>query len=375
MHSFPFCPNARCELHLQAPPHPWFSRVGSYATKAFGIVPRYRCRACRKTFSPQTFSLDYYAKRTLDYRDLLDRHSGSMSLRGIARAVKASCGTVQNRLERLSRQALALHAQLRPLASPHEDVCIDGFVSFDVSQFFPSEITISLLADSRFVLDLSHATRKRSGSMTASQKRRAARLYPCVVFEPRAIERSFHELLTSLESERPPTAANPLVIVTDEKKEYERALRRSPLFRNQDDHHRLAHLRVSSKLPRTYSNPLFAANYLDREIRKDLANHHRETTCFSRNVSNAMDRLALYLIDHNYRKKYLIKAPRGDRRRHAEAGGIDGSLVDRALRAMFSLRSFLSRLSLPATLARIWRKEYPTPLKDKPDYLPAFALG
>lgn len=375
MHSFPFCPNSRCRLHMEAPSTPWFSKDGFHFTKAFGRVPRFKCHACGKTFSTQTFALDYYAKKVVDYRDLLGRHRGSMSLRGIGRAMGLRCATVQNRLDRLARQALALHAELRPRARAREDVCIDGFVSFDVSQFFPSEIALSITAGSRFVLDLSQATRRRSGTMTAAQKRRAAELYPRVGFERGAVERSFRDLLGSLEAERPPEPRHPLVLITDEKKEYERALTRSTLFRNQDGEHRVAQVRVSSRLPRTFANPLFASNYLDREIRKDQANHHRESTCFSRNVANGMSRLALYLVDHNYRKRYLIKAPPEDRRVHAEVAGIDRGLIERSLRRLFTGRVFLSRIRLPPTLERIWRKDFATPLKGRPERLPAYAFG
>ena len=187
----PFCPNPLCQNHLVPQAPHWFVSDGFHPTKAFGAVPRFRCLNCRKTFSAQTFSVDYYAKKVLNYRDLLTRHSQSESLRGMSRALNVSCGTVSNRIDRLSRQALALHAKLRPFANPREPVCIDGLVSFDVSQFFPSEIPLSITSTSRFVLDLSHATRRRSGTMTRQQKKKAERLYPQVQFERAAVSRSF----------------------------------------------------------------------------------------------------------------------------------------------------------------------------------------
>lgn len=373
---FPFCPNPACALHTQAPQGTsWYSPVGYHLTKAFGHVPRFRCKVCGRTFSTQTFCVDYYAKKRIGYDDLLKRFESSGSLRGMARCLNVSCGTVQNRLERLSRQALALHASLRPTAHDEEKVCIDGFVSFEVSQYFPSEITISLTQDSRFVLDFSHATRRRAGTLTHAQKARARTLYPRVHFERGALTRTFSDILASLESERPPRPSHPLILVTDEKKEYSQALASWPLWHAQDEHHRIAHISVNSKLPRTKDNPLFASNYLDRELRKDQANHRRETVCFSRNVASGMARLALYLVCHNYRKRYLIKAPVSDHRSHAEVAGIDRASVEQGLTTMFGLRAFLSRIRLPPTLDRIWRRAYPTPLKKNKEYLPAFALA
>lgn len=371
----PFCPNSLCNNHLQATASHWWSHNGSHDTKAFGRVPRFKCRACGKTFSAQTFSIDFYAKKAVDYRDILARHASSASLRAIGRGLSLSCGTVQNRLDRLARQAAALHAELRPQASPAEAICADGFISFDCSQFFPSEITFSITADSLFILDLSHATRKRSGTMTEAQKAKAEELYSKVTFERGAISRTFREVLASAGRERPTSRLRPFVLNTDEKKEYAREFRRWPLYRNQDADHRYIHRRTHSKLPRCFANPLLASNYLDREIRKDQANYHRETTCFSRNASNAMGRLLCYVAYHNYFKRFRIKAKVADRRVHAEVAGIDRSVIDRALAAMFKKRSFLSRIELPVTLERIWKKGYASPLKSELDYLPAFALG
>jgi transposase-like protein len=360
---------------MQASGRGWFVREGVHATKLLGPVQRFRCLSCGRSFSTRTFSIDYYAKRRVDYRDLSARHAGAQSLRAMSRALGVSCGSVQNRLDRLARNALALHAGLRPLARPGEAVAVDGFVSFDVSQYFPSETTMSITAGSRFVLDLSHATRRRSGSMTAAQRTRADALYSRVRFERGAVSRSFGEVLGSLAAERAPARHRPLVIITDEKREYRQVLVRSPIWRDQDEERRVAHLTVNSRLPRTFRNPLFPSNYLDREIRKDQAAHRRETTCFGRNVANGLSRLACYLVEHNYRKRYLVKAPVGDLRTHAEAAGIGRERIDEALAGMYSRRAFLTRTSLSPTLERIWRKSSPTPLKAGKDYLPAFALA
>jgi hypothetical protein len=298
-----------------------------------------------------------------------------MSSRAIARKTHLSPQSVQNRLDRLSRQALALHASLRPLANPHESVCIDGFVSFDRSQFFPNELTFSITNHSRFILELSHASKKRSGSLTPSQKQTILHLYKNIPFEKNAIARSFSDILSSLALERPPSPRSPLILITDEKPDYPRSLYRHPLFSSQNALHRVAHITVNSHLPRTFFNPLFPSNYLDRELRKDIANHRRESTCFSRNAANALSRLACWIAYHNYWKKFLIKAPVADTRVHATAAGIPLSLLSRKKSGFFESRVFLSHLSLTPSMERIWRKLTATPGLNKISYLPAFALA
>ena len=370
----PFCPYSTCRNHIEPTIPFWFRPYGFHLTKAFGPVPRFKCLHCGKTFSTQTFSIDYYAKRVIDYHDLGGRHSGSMSLRGTARALKSSCDTVQNRLERLDRQFLALHAALSSQASRSEPICIDGFVSFDVSQFFPSEITIAITGDTQFVLDLSHATRRRSGTMTPGQKKKAEELYKNIPIEKGGIQRTFRDILDSLARSRPPTPEKSLSLITDRKKEYEWELRKHPLFVNQDPEHRVTHGQIDSKAERTTDNPLFASNYIDREIRKDQANHHRETLCFSRNVANGMARLSLYLFLHNYLKKFRIKAPVMADEVHAEKAGIPRKLIRGGLQAAFKKRAFLSRIELPPTLEKIWKKEFVTPGLVNQHRPPAFAF-
>lgn len=87
-----------------------------------------------------------------------------------------------------------------------------------------------------------------------------------------------------------------------------------------EDHEGLIHKTVSSRAARTPANPLFPVNYLDREIRKDLHEHVRETACFGRNVNAQMERLTLYLFYHNYRNRHRAH---GDRHSNAEMAGLD----------------------------------------------------
>ncbi|HQL15782.1 MAG TPA: hypothetical protein PK775_00635, partial [Rectinema sp.] len=94
MHSFPFCPNPACLYHKAAPKGRWFLRLGFYHTKCFGNVPRYRCKTCGHSFSSQTFSLDYFAKKILDYRQIERLVSSSMSQRALSRHFKVSLGTI-----------------------------------------------------------------------------------------------------------------------------------------------------------------------------------------------------------------------------------------------------------------------------------------
>jgi hypothetical protein len=370
----PFCPYRACDFHRHPPRDRWWRRDGVHHTACFGEVTRFQCRRCLRTFSTQTFSTDYYAKRQIDYRRLEAFLSSSMSVRSLARAFACSPASILNRCDRLARQELAAHARLRTLARRHEDVCIDGFVSFDRSQYFPNNITASITSTSRYVLAFTHATLRRSGRLRDEQRTRRDLLYQGLGFERRPLERSFSELLDELARDRPPRPGTPLLIITDDKLEYERAFRAHPLFRNQTERLRVVHHTVPSVLPRTTFNPLFPSNYLDREIRKDQAAHRRESTCFGRTVANGLSRLACYLGWHNYRKRYRIKAPVAETQTHGEEAGIAPESIARVCDGMFTNRAFLSLLSLDTVERRVWMKQFPTPGIVR-TYLPAFAFG
>lgn len=374
MPSFSSCPNPSCSWYRDSPDRAWFSRFGRYHTLLYGDIPRFRCHACGRTFSERTFSPEYYLKRIGRLEDVFRHCCEGMSNRAVARTLGLSPHAVQNRIERLARQSIALHQSLRHHANPHEDVAIDGFVSFDRSQYFPSEITLSITARSRFILELAHASRRRSGTMTEVQKQKASELYAHARFEPDAIRRSFREILDALARERPASRHHPLVLITDEKPDYRTELYRHHLFKKQDEDHRVAHLRVNAHLPRTVNNPLFPSNYLDRELRKDQANHRRETSCFTRCVSCGLARMMCYVAYHNYWKRFRIKAPVQDVRVHAEAAGISASILDSARTAFFTERSFLSKQALSVPLERIWRMSTPTPGVGTGRSMPLFAL-
>jgi len=134
---------------------------------------------------------------------------------------------------------------------------------------------------------------------------------------------------------------------------------------------------VNSELPRTYLNPLFPSNYIDREVRKDQANFRRETTCFSWKGADCMSRLVSWAVWHNYDKRYLIKAPVLRTETHAEVAGIPRALVRSMRRRMFTRRAFLSHLDLAPIDRKLWTKTVYSPWegKDVGAALPRFALG
>lgn len=70
-----------------------------------------------------------------------------------------------------------------------------------------------------------------------------------------------------------------------------------------------------------------AVNYLDRQIRKDLSDHVRETVQWAKNSNDMMARLVIYQLFRNYLKPFRIRSGPGDIRTHGNVYGFDGKKI------------------------------------------------
>ena len=370
----PFCGSPECRHHAREGKEPYsqFVAWGSYSTKAFGKVLRFRCTCCGTTFSVQTFKPDYYVKRVISYENIARRLSSGESLSAIGRATGASTDTISNRISRAARQALAFESGQASTRHPQEDLAADGFESFCRSQYFPNNITILVGSSSQFVYAADHATLRRKGRMTDAQKVRRKELERFFRPDPKGVERTFarvaRESLRVLSDGGRPA----LTLWTDEHQAYPRAIEKSPCLCALRDQGRLVHRTISSRAARTWDNPLFPVNYIDRELRKDLHEHVRETVCFGRNANCQMERLSLYLWWHNYRKPHRT---RGDSRSHAVVAGHDPASIRTALASIWKRRAWLSLTSLAEPMLDTWLRSRRSPLRLVRDYLPSFAFS
>ncbi|MBN1410502.1 MAG: hypothetical protein JW969_06630, partial [Spirochaetales bacterium] len=133
------------------------------------------------------------------------------------------------------------------------------------------------------------------------------------------------------------------------------------------------HVKINSKVYRNKQNRLFPVNYMDRELRKDLAAYRRETVCFARNVSAAMGRLSVYLYYHNYLKPYRINNRKDNLLTHAFIAGIKNTGIPETMNnRLFTERCFLTHCSLERFEEDIWMKRLVTPLKRRKEYVPAY---
>ena len=367
-----FCPNRHCSHHRGAPQDPrWYIRDGTYTTRAHGKVPRFICTRCGKQFSQQTFSIDYGVKKAVSYRYIFNQLKAGAGIRAIARDVSVSHNLILNRCSRLARSALAVHASIHRTIRLQEDLVADGFESFVGSQYFPNNIHLLAGKDSQHLYGFDYAHLRRKGRMTERQKARVKELDAHFTSGRRTITSSFRGLIEQLEHLRRTRCGAHTTLYTDEKVHYRKVFKEyTSLLGNPD---LVSHVQINSRKARTVRNRLFSVNYLDREIRKDCANHVRETVQYSRNVSHLMERLAIYRVYHNYVKPYRVDHPRLKRVTHGEMAGINKEVIQKEMDSLFTRRRFFSRLTLCWSDVLIWLRGLATPPKNGMQVVPSYA--
>ena len=368
-----FCPRPDCPNHrLDLAGEDWFVRHGYHTTRAFGRVPRYRCRVCGKTFSDQTFLLNYWLKKKTDFVEFGKQINSSSSDNFVGRHFGYSADSVRIRHDRLARNALFLQALLTDSLSIEEPLVADGLESYVLNQFFPINLNILVGRKSQFVYYFTESHSKRKGRKTAEQEERCKWIYADKSFEDCKIALMFETLLQYLKGR---CALSELIFHTDDLSIYRYVIEQWNLKAQTDtDMPTLTHVKTSSKEPRTPLNPLFAVNYLDRLIRKDMPNHRRETICQARNDRNLLSRFAYYVVTHNFFKPFRIySGAKQTKARHCDKVVKAEDRLERWKDRLHEKRFFRSFVELPEYFESVWFRRTPTPLNAAPDPVPNFA--
>jgi len=304
------------------------------------VVQRYRCSHCRRSFSDQTFRTGYWLRRPDLLRPLFLRLVACSAFRQIAREFEVAPSTVTRLAARLGRHCLLFHERHRPHGPLREPLVLDGFISFEYSQYHPTAFHLLAGRGSHFFYGFTDSELRRSGTLTPRQRERRRLLETRLGRpDPRAVE---HEVATLLRIVAPEPQR--LTLHSDRHTDYPRALRRVP-------HLGVTHLPLSSRAARTPQNPLFAVNLLDLLIRHSGANHKRETIAFSKRRQSAAERMAVLMVWRNYLKWV-------SERRHADTPAMRLGAASRRWKVgeVLAARLFPTRVRLPQRWAQYYRR-------------------
>lgn len=345
----PHCPNPGCRFH--GDPCGWsWRRHGSFATRVSPQgIPRFRCLACGRTFSTQTFSCTYWLRRPELLVPLHDSLVACAALRQAARHLACAPSSLQRQASRLGRHAILFSELNRPAKPPDETLALDGFVTFEFSQYWPFELEFVVGVTSRFVYSFTQAELRRSGRMTARQRVRR-RILEARHGRPDASSR-LRAVVSALRLAA--RDATSLTLLSDEHAMYPVAIRALTC--------RVEHRTFSSRRCRSVNNPLAAVDLLDLLLRHSSANHKRETIAFAKRRQGAIERAAVFVTWRNFQKRNSEKDPRSIT--PAQSLG----LTTRPLmtREILARRIFPSRVTLPEPLRtyylrRVTTRQIPT---------------
>ena len=352
------CPNPACP-HFEHPPARWKVRFGSYATLAHGTVNRYRCSACGRTFSDQTESMHYFAKRRLPLFAIARSLNAGAPMRDTAARYHTSPAAIRNAVLRLGRQAMIAQIHLLDALPPQHAVAFDGLRSFVTSQDYPCDITTVVTATGEMILTMIHSITKRGGTTTQEQQKRCKKKYDVWVPKRRATKDAIlllcHEMLDYLRH----TPTTPITIDTDEHPLYRAILTHQPCYRHLKLIKRLRHIRTSGRAPRTITNRLFPVNYVDRLIRHREKEHMRETIAFGRHTTVQMHRTWLFAWNHNTERPWREKQPKEGT--HALNTGIGAEAIKRVRAEFYTRRKRVTDQGVPDSIRKVFLSEAATP--------------
>ena len=216
---------------------------------------------------------------------------GCMANRQIAHALHCSHTTVAHQLVRLGRHCLLFQSRELARAPASSKIVIDGFETFEWSQYYPFHHNVAVEVDTGYVLYHTDSRLRRKGRMTAHQKQRRVQLelqhgWP----SPQEIERGIRELLEVIVRDK-----QHIIIRSDDHRSYPRAMRGLGC----DITHRV----TSSKERRDNRNPLWEINLFDLMIRHCTAAHKRETIAWAKRRQASAEKLTVLQVWRNYMKR------------------------------------------------------------------------
>ena len=287
----PHCPRRNCNAHLKYDHPGQWSRWSSYTNQALGKrIQRFKCHVCDGTYSRQAFSIHYWQKKHLAGHELLLMAVGSACNSQIARVARVSPTTIDHHLAKLGRHASLFHLQMIRKLKPPKEILVDGFETFELSQYYPMHFHLAVEKHSQFLWYFTDSPLRRKGRMTDYQKKRRQELETLHGRpDPKAIEKDMKELL-----EITLRGARSAIVYSDEHQAYPRAIRHLDV--------EIEHRTVSSKERRDKRNILWGVNLADLLIRHGGANHKRETIAWAKRRNAAAERLMLFMLWRNYIK-------------------------------------------------------------------------
>ncbi len=265
----PCCPRSDCPSAAPAGPPFRFRCRGRFVRLCDRrIVRRFHCHACRKSFSVQTFRLDYRLHRPEITHLIFDAFVSKITQRQAARTIGCARHTVRRRLLLLARHTAEFQERALERAASRgvlqDTFQLDELETFERDRRLrPVTFPVLIHRESRFVVHVESAALPSRGGLRPrdlARKREMERVEGVRRSGSRAaVKRCFERLAETLGRGACP------VIETDSKPSYATVLA-EVLPRG-----RYVHTKHSGKLPRTVKNPLWPINHTLAMLRDGMS--------------------------------------------------------------------------------------------------------
>ena len=298
------CPRPDCPSRSSGH-HRWCFKGGFVRACDGRTVQRFLCRECRRTFSTQTFRVDYRLKKPQLNHSLFGPFISKVTHRQAARVVGCSRGTVAHRLKLLGEHCREFH--LWRLARAAADGGVRGKFQLDELETFEhsrrlAPVTVPVLIErtSYFIVDLRTAALPCRGGLSEADRLKKAERERVHGVRKSGSREAVTKCFETLAACHDPRTA--IEVETDRKSTYAGILKR----RFGD---RLRHVRRSSTARRDYSNPLFPINHTLAMLRDGLSRLVRRTWAASKLRQRLELHAWIWIAWRNYIRGVTNEAP------------------------------------------------------------------
>lgn len=358
-----FCPNRDCRCHAKGNSSFRWVRKGSYTRKCDRrTIPKFKCKACGRYFSQQSFANTYYMKRPKLLPAVAAGLVAGSAARQTARSQGCSHTTVVRLHRRLGRHTLLLMSlALENLDAIRESVVFDHFETFQYCQEMQLGIGTPVGADSWFVYDLDPVPHRRGGKMTAARKaKQRERIGRWGGMPTGSYRKSTFSMVKRLLRKVPSDAEFDLI--SDDQPTYRPAVREA--CRGRDYTHRVYPNPVRGnkdgvrrREAKARNAAMFPVDQLHRLLRHSDANHKRETIAFGRRANAILLRCFLFIVWRNFVKDRSERKPTGT----TPAMKLGLARERWNWSTVLSRRLFPGRLAVPQRWMKLYRQLMETP--------------
>ena len=293
----PRCPFPACSAHDPANPFT-FRRRGNYVRRLDGErVQRFQCTVCMRSFSSQTFRLDYRLRRPDTLEPIFAALCSKTTLRKTARNLGLGRDHVSRRMRLLGEHARRYHERQLERAEQLPERLGARF-QFDELETYEEHrklkpVTVAVLVEQKtgFVVHTDVETLPARKPLKGRQKEQ---LEAIEAKEGRRRSGSRRAVTRTVDAlKRVARPAGLVEVTTDRKASYRAALHRA--FGG-----RVLHRRIDGRMQRGVRNPLFPINHTLARFRDLASRLVRQTWAAAKSRAALADQLAVIVAFRNY---------------------------------------------------------------------------